>query len=184
MWNMRWGLTVVTTTVHSLFVFLLLSYDKVSVNGNSIINHLGIESQLLLGGFDVLTTFTQKVAVWSVKHVSGHVDVKSSVDGNALALKILFNGIIILLIIIIIILIIILIIIIIIIVIIYITRTEYRSFHIFLCLKFYFLSPFFPIDSFHVVNSLSSHSSCYFLHSRISRSFFSSSSSSSSSSWT
>ena len=33
-------------------------------------------------------------------------------------------------------------------------------FHIFLCLKFYFSSPFFPTDPLHV-NFLLSHSSCY-----------------------
>ena len=43
-------------------------------------------------------------------------------------------------------------------------------------LTFYFSSPFFSVDSFHVVNSRLSHSCCYFLHPRISRSSFSSSS--------
>jgi hypothetical protein len=32
---------------------------------------------------------------------------------------------------------------------------------------FYFPSSFFPVHTFHVVNSLLSHSSCYFLHPRI-----------------
>ena len=36
--------------------------------------------------------------------------------------------------------------------------TEGRCFHIILCLTFYCRSPFFPIDPFHVVNSLLSHS--------------------------
>ena len=40
----------------------------------------------------------------------------------------------------------------------------YRCFHIFVCLKLYFTSPFFHLDPFHVVNSLFSHFSCYFLH--------------------
>ena len=56
----------------------------------------------------------------------------------------------------------------------FILCTEYQCFHIFLCLKFYFPSPFFAVEPFHVVNSLLSHSSCYFLHPQISRSFFSS----------
>ena len=55
--------------------------------------------------------------------------------------------------------------------------SEYQCFHIFLCLYFYFPSLFFPVVPFHVVNSLVSHSSCYFLHPRISRSSFSYSSS-------
>ena len=46
--------------------------------------------------------------------------------------------------------------------------TEYKCFHIFQCLKFYFSSPLFLVDPFHV----------YFLHSCILRSSFSSSSSS------
>ena len=53
--------------------------------------------------------------------------------------------------------------------------TKYQCFYIFLNIKFYFPSPFFPIDTFLTVNSLLSHSSCYFLHPRISRpSFYSS----------
>ena len=40
---------------------------------------------------------------------------------------------------------------------------------------FCFPSPFFPVSLFHVVKSLFFHSSYYFLHPRISRSFFSSS---------
>ena len=38
--------------------------------------------------------------------------------------------------------------------------TEYQCFHMFLCIKFYFPSPFLPVDPFHVINSLLSHSSC------------------------
>ena len=49
---------------------------------------------------------------------------------------------------------------------------ECQCFHIWLCLKFYFLSPFFPVDPFHVVNSLLSKFRCYFQRPRISRSFF------------
>ena len=52
---------------------------------------------------------------------------------------------------------------------IYYLCTKYQYFHIFLCLKFYFSSPFFPVDLFHVVNSLLCHSNCYFLHPQISR---------------
>ena len=50
--------------------------------------------------------------------------------------------------------------------------TKYQCFHIFLCLKLYFPSPFFHVDPFHVFNTFLSHSGCYFLYSRISRSFF------------
>ena len=49
--------------------------------------------------------------------------------------------------------------------------TEYRFLHIFLCLKFYFSSPFFSVYPLQVVDSLLSHSCCHFLHPRISRSF-------------
>jgi len=52
--------------------------------------------------------------------------------------------------------------------------TESRCLHIFLFLKFqfYFYSPFFSVDPYHVVNSLLSHSCYHFLHPRISRSPF------------
>ena len=53
--------------------------------------------------------------------------------------------------------------------------TEYQYFHIFLCLKFYFSSPFFPVEPLHVANSLLSHYISYFLHPRISKSSFPSS---------
>ena len=39
--------------------------------------------------------------------------------------------------------------------------TGYQCFHIFQFLKFHFSSPFFPVDSFHVVNSLISHTSYF-----------------------
>ena len=58
--------------------------------------------------------------------------------------------------------------------------TKCRCLNIFLYLKFYFSSPYFSVDHFHVINSLLSHLSCLFLHPRILRSSFSSSSSSSS----
>ena len=40
----------------------------------------------------------------------------------------------------------------------------------------FFFSPFFPVDPFHIVNPLLSHSSSYFLYSRILRCSFPSSS--------
>ena len=67
----------------------------------------------------------------------------------------------------------------------YYLRIYYQWMHIFQCIKFCFIFPFFCVDPFHVVDSFLSHSSCNFLHPWISRSSFSSSSSSSSSSrWT
>ena len=39
-------------------------------------------------------------------------------------------------------------------------------------LKYYFTPSFFPVDPFHVVNSLLSHSNCYFLNPLISRSLY------------
>ena len=50
--------------------------------------------------------------------------------------------------------------------------TEYRCFHIFLCLKLYFSSPLCRVYPFHV-NFLLSHYSCYVLQPQISRSSFS-----------
>ena len=43
--------------------------------------------------------------------------------------------------------------------------TEYQYLNV-MCLKVYFPSPFFSFDLSHVVNSLLSHSCCYFDHSR------------------
>ena len=77
------------------------------------------------------------------------------------------------LIIIIIIIIMMIIIIIITIIIIILLCTENQCLHIFLCLKYFCPSPFFPVDPFHVVNSLLTHFSYYFLHPPFSRSFLS-----------
>ena len=104
----------------------------------------GIESQQRLGDSTCWQHITPKLAGWSFNSVCGQGEVRLIVVGrpwssmNCRSLGFYLC--------------------------IFIYISEYQCFHIFLCLKYYFPSPFFPVYPSHVVNSLLSHPSCYFLH--------------------